>query len=89
MEVAMRTIAVLASIIVGAVLGALVGLLVDLATGIGGIGVIGMLVGAVALPILVARLVPRSGRGQRRHDQANQRMGDYRQQYPNRVIRRD
>jgi len=92
----MRVIAILASVIIGAALGLLVGSLLDMAVNTepktipeGIVGAICLVVGAVALPIWVARLVPRSGRGQRRHDQANQRMGDYRQQYPNRVIRRD
>ncbi len=92
----MRTIAVLAAIIVGAAFGLVAGTLLDMAVNTepktipeGTVGAISLLVGAVALPLWVARLVPRSPRAQRRHDQASQRMGDYRDQYPNRVIRRD
>lgn len=79
----MRVIAILASVIIGAAIGAVVGALVDMATGtVGTISAIGLVVGAVGLPIWVARLVPRSPAAQRRHDQA---MG---RQYPNRLIRK-
>jgi len=85
----MRTIAVLAAIIIGAAIGLAAGTLLDMAINTepktipeGTIGAISLVVGAVALPLLVARLVPRSPSAQRRHDQARTR------QYPNRVIRR-
>lgn len=72
----MRTIAILAAIVVGGFLGASVGAIVEMAAGIeaGTIGAIGIVVGAVGLPILVARVVPRSARAQQRHDQAVERM---------------
>ena len=85
----MRTIAVLAAIIVGAAIGLAVGALLDMAVNTepktipeGTVGAISLVVGAVALPIWVARLVPRSPSAQRRHDQARTR------QYPNRLIRK-
>jgi len=89
MEVAMRTIAVLAAIIIGAAIGLAVGALLDMAVNTepktipeGTIGAITSVAGAVTLPIWVARLVPRSPAAQRRHDQARTR------QYPNRLIRK-
>ena len=85
----MRTIAVLAAIIIGAAIGLAAGTLLDMAINTepktipeGTIGAISLVVGAVALPLLVARLVPRSPSAQRRHDQARTR------QYPNRLIRK-
>jgi len=85
----MRTIAVLASIIIGAAVGLVAGTLLDMAVNTepktipeGTVGAITLVAGAVALPIWVARLVPRSPAAQRRHDQARTR------QYPNRLIRR-
>jgi hypothetical protein len=52
-------------------------------------GSIGFFIGAIGLPMLLARPVPRSDRAQRQHDQATARIAEYREQYPNRVIRRD
>jgi ABC-type cobalamin transport system permease subunit len=87
----MRTLAILAGIIIGAAFGMLAGVIVQMAAGTdSGIpGLVGFSVGAFSLPMLIARLVPRSGRAQRRHDQAMARVANYSGQYPNRVIRRD
>jgi len=87
----MRTLAIVAGIIIGGALGMLAGVFVQMAAGTdsGTPGMIGFFIGAFGLPMLVARLVPRSSRAQRRHDQATARVADYREQYPNRVIRRE
>ena len=87
----MRTMAILAGIIIGGALGLVAGVIVQMVAGTdsGMPGAIGFFVGAIGLPMVLARLVPRSGRAQRRHDQAMTRIAGYRQQYPNRVIRRD
>lgn len=75
----MRTTAILASIIVGATCGFVIGALLDLAFGVEAtIGTAGFFIGAITLPIVVARLVPRSPRTQARHDQAMERIGQFR-----------
>jgi hypothetical protein len=87
----MRTLAILAGVIIGGAFGMLAGVIVQMVAGTdSGIpGAVGFFVGAIGLSMLLARLVPRSGRAQRRHDQATARVADYREQYPNRVIRQD
>jgi hypothetical protein len=87
----MRTPAILAGIIIGGAFGMLAGVIVQMAVGAdsGMPGAIGFFVGVIGLPMLLARLVPRSSRAQRRHGQATARVADYRDQYPDRVIRRD
>jgi hypothetical protein len=55
----MRTLAILASVIVGFGLGLLGGVLIEVATDSQDLGGKAAIFGAVALPILVDRLIPR------------------------------
>jgi hypothetical protein len=72
----MRTIAILAAVVIGWFIAILAISVVEVAYEVdsGPIGAVGAVVMAIALGILVARLVPRSPRAQARQDRAAERI---------------